>query len=275
MSSDGFRYEGRRVLVVGGATGMGAAAAKTASELGADTIVMDIAPIDFPATQTVRVDLRDENDIDTALGQIAAPIDAIFSCAGVADGTSGLMLINFISQRHVIDRLLEQGKLGGGAAAAVAMISSGAGMGWQNNLPQALEFLACSDWESASKWIESHPGTDNYVFSKQVMNAYVAHESFALARKGVRLNAVLPGPTDTPLARANADVWLPFGEPFRKELGVGPLAPEHVGDTLAFLCSDAASGINGVTLTIDYGHTSASMTGAYDDPLVRGLLGIG
>jgi NAD(P)-dependent dehydrogenase (short-subunit alcohol dehydrogenase family) len=121
---------------------------------------------------------------------------------------------------------------------------------------------------------EEHPGTDNYLFSKQVVNAYVASESMALARKGVRLNAVLPGPTDTPLARANAEVWLSFGEPFRKDLGVAPLTPENVGDTLAFLCSDAAAGINGITLTIDYGHTSAAVTGVYEDPIVKGLLGI-
>ena len=115
----------------------------------------------------------------------------------------------------------------------------------------------------------------NYLISKQAVNTYVAHECFALARKGIRLNTVLPGPTDTPLARANADVWLSFGEGFRKEIGADPLTPKQVGDALAFLCSDAASGINGVTLTIDHGHTSAAITGAYDDVMIRGLLGLG
>ncbi len=175
MSSDGFRYDGKRVLVVGGATGMGAAAAKTAMGLGADVIVMDVAQIDYSTAQTVKVDLRNEQDVDAAIEQIAGPIHAIFSCAGVADGTSGLMLINFISQRHILDRLIAQGKLSSGAA--VVMISSGAGMGWQNNLPQTLDFLSASDWESASKWLEAHPGTDNYLFSKQVVNTYVASES--------------------------------------------------------------------------------------------------
>ncbi len=127
---------------------------------------------------------------------------------------------------------------------------------------------------SAAKWIESNPGTDNYLFSKQAMSVYVARESFRLLRKGIRLNAVLPGPTDTPLARANADVWLTFGEPFRKELGVDPLTPEQIGDTLVFLCSDAASGINGSILVIDYGHANAAISGAYEDPAVKGLLGL-
>ncbi len=270
MSAAGFRYDGKRVLVVGGATGMGAAAAKAVAELGAEIIVMDVAAIEYPCAQSLQVDLRDKSSVDAVIEQIAAPIHAIFSCAGVADGP-GLMRINFISQRHLIDRLLAEGKLGRGAA--IAMISSAAGMGWQNNLSQTLDFLGCADWESADKWIEAHPGTDNYLFGKQVMSTYVARESFSLLRKGIRLNAVLPGPTDTPLARANADVWLTFGEPFRKELGVDPLTPEQIGDTLVFLCSDAASGINGTTLIIDYGHASAAVSGAYEDPIIKGLLG--
>ena len=90
----------------------------------------------------------------------------------------------------------------------------------------------------------------------------------------MRLNAVLPGPTDTPLAQANADVWLAFGAPFRAELGLDALTPGQVGDTLAFLCSDAASGINGVTLTIDHGQMGAAVTGAYEDVMIKGLLGL-
>lgn len=43
---DRLRYDGKRALVVGGATGMGAAAAKSAAELGAEVIVMDYAPVD-------------------------------------------------------------------------------------------------------------------------------------------------------------------------------------------------------------------------------------
>lgn len=44
---DRLRYNGKRALVVGGATGMGAAAAKSAAELGAEVIVLDYAPVDY------------------------------------------------------------------------------------------------------------------------------------------------------------------------------------------------------------------------------------
>ena len=75
------------------------------------------------------------------------------------------------------------------------------------------------------------------------------------------------------LARANADVWLAFGAPFRKEIGRDPLTPDEIGNTLAFLCSDAASGMNGATLIIDHGHVNATVAGAYEDPAIDGLLG--
>ena len=45
---DAFRYDGKRVLVVGGATGMGAAAARLAADAGAEVVVMDFAQVDLP-----------------------------------------------------------------------------------------------------------------------------------------------------------------------------------------------------------------------------------
>ena len=45
MKADAFRYDGKRALVVGGATGMGAAAAELVQDLGAEVIVMDFAPV--------------------------------------------------------------------------------------------------------------------------------------------------------------------------------------------------------------------------------------
>lgn len=269
MGFEQFRYDGKRVLVVGGATGMGAAAAKTAADAGAEIIVMDVADVTYPVDQFIKVDLRDKASVDAAAEQVEGPIAALFACAGVADGTPGIMLINFISHRHFIQRLLSDGKLGQGSA--IAFISSVAGLGWQTHIERALDFLATPDWESAVKWIESNEGTDNYMFSKQAINAYVAHEAYELLERGIRVNAILPGPTDTPLAQANADLWLTFGQEYRGSLGLGPMSPEQMGNTLVFLCSDAASGITGETVVVDAGQVSSAITASYPDPVVQML----
>lgn len=260
--SDAHRYDGKRVLVVGGATGMGAAAAQVVSALGGEVVVMDFAPVEFPVAQSIKVDLRDRADVDAALDQLTGPVQAVFSAAGVADGTPGIMKINFIAHRHIIERLVADGTLGRGGAAC--LISSVAGLGWEGAMPTLLEFLDTPDYESADEWVQAHDGTDSYGFSKQAMNCYVARQAFPLMTKGVRINAICPGPTDTPLARANADIWLGFGQDYRDATGLEVLTPEQMAHTMAFLNSDAASGISGVNLLVDAGHWMSSLTGSWE-----------
>jgi NAD(P)-dependent dehydrogenase (short-subunit alcohol dehydrogenase family) len=264
MGIESFRYDGKRALVVGAATGMGAATARTAAELGAEVIALDVAPIEYAAKQTIRADLSQRTSVDAAQGQLGGPIHAVFLCAGVADGNPHLMKINFIAQRHLLERLLERNALPRGAA--IALISSVAGMGWQANIPQLTEFMALADWDAAWKWIEAHPGTNTYTFSKQAMNFYTAQQAFGLLKRGIRINAIEPGPTDTPLARANADIWLRFGKSYRDEAGVGPMTPQQMADALLFLCSPAAGGINGASFLIDYGLMNSAVAGSYTKP---------
>ena len=269
MAAERFRYDGKRVLVVGGASGMGAATAQAAAALGAEVVVMDVAEVKYPVRQAIRVDLRDRASVDAAIAQVAAPIHALFCCAGVADGTRGLMLINFIAQRHIVDTLLERGVLGAGAA--IAMISSVAGMGWEKNVPALLQFLELGDWQAQADWIAANPQSESYAFSKQLINCFIARQAMALACRGMRINGILPGPTDTPLARANADVWLSFGAGYREAIGRGPMTSEEMADALLFLCSDAARGISGITLLIDAGHISSAFTGSWQDPMLAQL----
>ena len=268
-----FRYDGKRVLVVGGATGMGAAAARTTAALGGEVVVMDQAPVEFEVSETVKVDIRDLAALDAALDQVQGPVHAVFSCAGVADGTPGLMRTNFIAHRHVIERLLGGGQLPRGSA--VCMISSVAGLGWESQMPTLVEFLATPDYESADAWVRAHEGTDSYGFSKQVMNCYVARQAFPFLAKGVRINAICPGPTDTPLARANAETWLTFAQGYRDATGSPHLTPDQMGDTMVFLNSDAASGISGVNLLVDSGHVMSSLTGSWeqDAPMIKMMMG--
>lgn len=272
---DRLRYDGKRALVVGGATGMGAAAAKSAAELGAEVIVLDYAPVNYDVAQSVQVDLRDPASIDAALAQVDGPIHALFSAAGIADGTVDLMKINFIGHRYVIDRLLEKNQLPSGSA--ICFISSVAGMGWENDLDLLLDFLETPDFDAAVEWVKAHEseGIIHYGTSKKIVNAYVATQGIRLLKKGIRINAICPGPTDTPLAQANADLWLTFAQDYRDETGSKVHTPEQMGDVMAFLNSAAAFGVNGITLLVDYGHTMASLTGAYPPgkPIIDLIMG--
>jgi NAD(P)-dependent dehydrogenase (short-subunit alcohol dehydrogenase family) len=224
--------------------------------------VLDHVPTDQLPHAAIRADLRDPTDIDVALKQVDGPLHAVINAAGVADGTSGLMKVNFIGHRHIVERIVDDGRLGRGGS--VCMISSVAGLGWENQLPTLVDFLATPGYDAAVEWVDTHPGTDNYIFSKQAMNCYVARRSYDLMAKGIRINAVCPGPTDTPLARANAEMWLGFGQDYRDATGTTHLSPDQLGRILAFLASDAAAGISGINLLVDNGYLLSSLSGAYE-----------
>jgi NAD(P)-dependent dehydrogenase (short-subunit alcohol dehydrogenase family) len=261
MGYDAFRFDGKRAVVVGGATGMGAAAAAIIQDLGAEVVVMDFADVTLPGAKAIKLDLRDKASIDAALEECGGPIHALLSCAGAADGTPGIEKINFIGHRHLIDGALARGLLPRGAA--IGMISSAAGLAWESNLPLIKEYLATPDFDSAAAWIEAHPEKADYTWSKMTINTYVAQQAYPLLKRGIRINAILPGPTDTPLARANADVWLGFGSDYRADTGIAASTPEEQGYPLVFLCSDAASYLTGQTITTDAGYMASGITESY------------
>jgi NAD(P)-dependent dehydrogenase (short-subunit alcohol dehydrogenase family) len=268
---DAFRYDGKRALVVGGATGMGAATAELVQDAGAEVVAMDFAEVSLRGAKAIHVDLADSASIDAAVKECGGPVHALFSCAGVADGTPGIEKINFVGHRHLIDRLLESDMLPKGSA--IAFISSTAGLGWEANLPELLELLATRDFDAAARWLQER-GKADYFSTKQAVCAYVASRAFPLLKRGIRINAICPGPTDTPLARANKERWLGFGTDYRSETGLQPFTPLEQAYVLAFLCSDAAAAISGVTLISDAGYWSSGITGSFPaaTPFVNVLL---
>jgi len=259
---DAFSYEGKRAVVVGGATGMGAAAAELLLDAGAELVVMDRADVTLAGAKAIHVDMSDTASIDAAVAECGGPVHALFSCAGVADGTPGIEKINFLGHRYMIDRLLDADMLPKGSA--IGLISSFAGIGWEGQHDLLREYLAIDDVEEASQWAHEH-GKADYMWSKRAINAYVAQAAFGLTKRGIRINAILPGPTNTPLAQANADTWLRFGTDFRTELGIEPSTPLDQAYPLVFLCSDAARVLTGVTIYTDVGYMAAGVAGTFDE----------
>ena len=257
---DAFRYDGKRAVVAGGATGMGAAVAELVKDAGAEVVVMDRAEITLPGVKAIALDLSDKASIDAAVDECGGPVDALFSCAGVADGTPGIERINFLGHRHMINRLLADDLLPRGSA--IGMISSAAGWGWRQNLTKVGEYLDIADFDEAAAWAQEN-GHADYMWSKLSICAYVAREAMPLMARGVRINAILPGPTNTPLAQANKEMWLGFGADYRDEVGIEASTPLEQAYPLAFLCSPAASGVTGVTMVTDAGYFAAGMSGAF------------
>jgi NAD(P)-dependent dehydrogenase (short-subunit alcohol dehydrogenase family) len=253
-----FRFDGKRALVVGGATGIGGAAVDILRELGADVVVMDYAKVERDGSAAIHLDLRDKASIDAAISQCSGMFDALLSCAGVAPGAQGLHNVNFFGQRHLIERVSTEGLLRPGAA--ITMIASMAGRGWEAENPKMDEYLATADFDRAQKWLAAHAKDEDlvgfikdYNWSKRAVCAYVAREAFSYLKRGMRINAVMPGTIDTQLARQND--WFSYDEAWRREAGLERPTADKAAYPLVFLSSQAAELVNGAMLLVDAGYT--------------------
>ncbi len=265
-----FGYQGKRVVIAGAGSGMGEATARVMASLGADEIVtVDVKKPPLDDAKFLEVDLRAADAIESAVAEIArgGPIDALVYAAGLPGGSFppvDVMLVNFIGLRHFIETAVPHM----GRGSAVASVSSAAGVGFLALQEQVKPLLEIPDHAGARAWVEEkakEEGFDPYTFSKMCTIVYTLSRGASLApATGIRLNCVSPGPTDTPMMpHFVKQTSQEFMDRFPKPLGRNS-TPEEQAWVLAFLCSDAASYVNGENLFTDGGFAGGLWTGAID-----------
>lgn len=100
--------------------------------------------------------------------------------------------------------------------------------------------------------------------SKAAIIAMTRNFAVAWGRKGIRANCVCPGPTRTPAVEASYARGERNPETMRVQTALGHLvAPQDVGNAIAFLLSDAARSITGITLPVDAGTLATHLWSLY------------
>jgi NAD(P)-dependent dehydrogenase (short-subunit alcohol dehydrogenase family) len=253
VSAEG-RLAGRVCVVSGALGGIGAATVEAFQREGATVVGVDLHP-DSPGELALQVDVTDEQQVSDCFKEVRerfGRIDVLFNNAGISPGDDGSVLettleawervqqVNlrsvFLCCKHGIPHLLENdGPLRGSVINTASFVAV---MG------------------AATSQI-------SYTASKGGVLALSRELGVEFARRGVRVNALCPGPVDTPLLKelfakdpekaARRLVHVPMGRFARAgEIASGAL----------FLASDESSFVTASTFLIDGG-----LSGAYTTPL--------
>jgi NAD(P)-dependent dehydrogenase (short-subunit alcohol dehydrogenase family) len=254
------RLEAKVALITGGGSGIGRAAARLFAAEGAKVVVADLVGDAARATadeliaaggQAVAVgaDVTDEAHVAAIA---AAAMDAygalhvLFNCAGIFPGDDGGLLD---TPPQTWDKVMDVNLKGVWLccrAAVPAMIESGGG-----SVVNVASFVALVGAATAQV---------AYTASKGGVLAFTRELAVEYARRGVRANALCPGPVETPLLealiadperRARRLVHIPMGR-----FGQA----EEIARAALFLASDESSFMTGAALVVDGGITAAYVT---------------
>jgi NAD(P)-dependent dehydrogenase (short-subunit alcohol dehydrogenase family) len=258
-------YTGKRVVVTGAASGIGAALVDVLRDADAAHVTsIDLKPVES-VDRAIVADLSTAAGVDGALRQLDGAVDVLFANAGVAASLplAAVMGVNVLAPKRLISRLLPAMPPG----SAVVTTASVAGFNYAAHQTHILELLAIDDWDDALAWLDAHPDlcADPYGFSKECLQVLTLKLAGELRRHGVRINSVCPGIVDTPLipdfeaTMGDATLGWMVGES-----GGRRATPQEIANVLAFLGSDAAGYVNGANVIADGGFTAALNTGSLD-----------
>ncbi len=226
--------EKRTILVTGGASGIGKAIAKRFIAAGDTVIILGTTPPDFEAT-FFETDVRREEDIATAVAQIDA-IDVVVNSAGVykfspteqttKEELDTIMDTNFkgtfLIAKHTLP-ILKQSK---GTLINIASILA--------LVPEAESAVYCASKAAV------------VMLTKCLAIEYATR---------VRVNAVLPGPIDTPMLRSAFSSEEAMREYEKTVLMKRIGSVEDVANVVEFLASEKASYVTGALYTVDGGES--------------------
>ncbi len=258
---DLWRYDGRRAVVTGCASGIGERVVRQLAELGGDVIGLDQRRPAFKLNEFHELDLADPVSIDQAVACVDGPVDALFNVAGVSSGIGNpplVVTINFLGLRHVTEALIPKMVAG----SSIVSVSSLAAAAYHDHLRAVAPLLNTATMREGIDWCHAHPDAlagGGYQLSKEAVILYTMQTAAPLGARGIRINCTGPGVTETPiLDQLRTAYGQGFLEAIPKPLG-RVAGPAEQASVLLFLNSRAASYITGQVLWVDGGNVGAAI----------------
>lgn len=235
----------RRILVTGGASGLGRGIATAFRDRGDEVFIGDVnaeaataVAAEIGAT-ALTLDIGDESSVRAAAERLAADggIDVLVNNAGIVAGGGTLQDVPV----DVVDAALRVNVRGTFLMLRIfGALLADAGRGAIVNI-------------SSIGARQPTPGLGHYEATKAAVDAFTRTAAIELAASGVRVNAVAPGPVLTPLTADFASnpqaraAW-------ESRIPLGSIAEvDQITPLVLFLASDAASHITGVSVPVDGG----------------------
>ena len=243
------RLQDKVCVITGTASGIGAESARLFRSEGAQVVGVDLSP-DAVGDLTIQADVTDPTEVErayTRTREAYGRIDVLFNNAGISPDDDASILdtsleawqrvqdVNlksvFLCCKYGIPHLLE-----GGGGSVINTASFVATMG------------------AATSQI-------SYTASKGGVLALSRELGVEFARRGVRVNALCPGPVNTPLLQ---ELFAKDPEKAQRRLVHVPMGrfaePREIASAALFLASDDSSYVTASTFLVDGGLTSAYVT---------------
>ncbi|WP_405181193.1 coniferyl-alcohol dehydrogenase [Nocardia sp. NBC_01377] len=263
-----WRYDGKRAVVTGCASGIGACLVGQLRELGAEVVGLDVVPPSVELDEFHQVDMADRAAIDRAASAIGPRVDSLFNVAGVSSGIGNplrVVTINFLGLRQFTEALAPRMKPG----SSIASVSSLAAASYRENQDSVRGLLDTGGMAEGAEWCERNPdglADGGYRLSKEAIILYTMANAATLGARGIRINCTGPGVTETPILDQLRTAYGPeYLDDIPKPLG-RVSDPSEQAAVLAFLNSAVASYVTGQVLWVDGGNVAGRITAETTSP---------
>jgi 3-oxoacyl-[acyl-carrier protein] reductase len=228
------RFDGKLAVVAGGSSGIGRACIESLQREGAKVVVLDLADPSRP------VNITDEDDVGRFFDDLPHAPDVAVNAVG--DANLELLLDQPVSEFRRIVEIELVGPYIFTQQAARRMVAEGRSGSIIN--------ITSEQEQVASRGLSGHCS------AKAGLAMFTKVAAIELGRVGIRVNAVSPGCTNTPLTTflqgvptylAGIDASTPISARWGE--------PAEIAAGVAFLASDDASWITGISLRIDGGQS--------------------